>query len=397
MRIGIDGGSLANRRGFGRFARRVVGALAEAGSGHEFVVILDRPSMAGVEVPAGFEVVPVEVREAPSRAASAGGRRRISDLLRMGRAAARAGLDLIYFPTSYSFFPVWSVPRVVVTMHDALPMAHPELVFPDRRGRVAWTVKEHAAARWADRIMTVSEASRRDLIAWFRLDPGRVAVMPEGPDPAFGPRAEGPESDAALRRWGIAPGTRFLLYVGGLSPHKNLLRLIEAYAQSAPPDVPLIVVGDLGDVFHTHVPELRRTIERLGLSERVRLTGFVPDDDLAFLYSRAEALVQPSLLEGFGLPPVEAMACGTPVLYSRTGSLPEVVGEAGLDFDPTDVGSIAAALRALLEDRAWRDRLAAIALERSRRFTWSAAARVLLETFEAIAPPSARSARRRTA
>ncbi len=187
MRIGIDGGCLANRRGFGRFAREVLGALAGANSPHELVLLLDRPSLDLVEVPGNVDVIPVEVRQAPSQAASAAGRRRLGDLLQMGRAASRAKLDLLYFPSSYSFFPVWNVPRVVVTMHDTLPLAHPELVFPNVRGRVAWTVKEHAAARWADHVLTVSEASRRDLISWFRFDPARISVMPEGPDKVFGP------------------------------------------------------------------------------------------------------------------------------------------------------------------------------------------------------------------
>src|SRR5262249_43865318 len=159
--------------------------------------------------------------------------------------------DLIFFPASYSFFPVWGVKHIIVTMHDTLPLAHPELVFPTWQGRIAWTIKERAAARWADRILTVSEAARRDLIAWHRLPPGKVKVVPEGPDESFRPLAAGPESDAALRRRGIAPGQRYFLYLGGLSPHKNLLRLIEAFARAiergAAADVKLVLAGDLGD------------------------------------------------------------------------------------------------------------------------------------------------------
>ncbi len=337
MRIGIDGACLANRRGFGRFARQVVAALADAGSGHEFVVFVDRPSLESVSIPEGMETVVVEVSEAPSRAASASGRRRVGDMLAMGRAVARASLDVIYFPASYSFFPVWNAGRVVVTMHDTLALAHPEWVFPNWRGKMAWRAKEQAAALWADRIVTVSEAARRDLVAWFRLPGDRVRVVSEGPDAVFGPEDAGAESDAVLRRYGIEPGSRYLLYVGGLSPHKNLPRLIEAFARGARPDTRLILVGDIGDVFHTHVPEFREAVARLGLGDRAHFTGFVPDADLAHLYRRAYALAQPSLMEGFGLPPVEAMACGTPILSSTAGSLPEVVGEAGIYFDPTDI------------------------------------------------------------
>src|SRR5438309_11545656 len=130
--------------------------------------------MAASAVPAGCEAVVVEVGEAPSVAASSTGRRKFGDMIAMGRAAARAGLDLMYFPATYSFFPVWNVGRVVVTMHDTLALAQPKLVFPTLAGRLAWAVKEHAAARLADLIVTVSESARRDLLAWFRLPGDRV-------------------------------------------------------------------------------------------------------------------------------------------------------------------------------------------------------------------------------
>jgi glycosyltransferase involved in cell wall biosynthesis len=390
MRIGIDGSCLANRRGFGRFARETLAALGRTPGRHEYVVFVDRPSEAtsGAHVPERFERVVVDVNEAPSRAASAEGRRRVRDMLAMGRAVARAKVDLVYFPASYSFFPVWGVKHVVVTMHDTLPLAHPELVFPTWQGRVSWALKEHAAVRWADCIMTVSQAARRDLLTWFRLPEERVRVMTEGPDTAFRPIPPGPESDAALARHGVAPGTRYILYVGGLSPHKNLPRLIEAFARADPDrgTVKLVLVGDLGDVFHTHVPVLRAAVARLGLDDRVHFPGFVPDVDLVHLYNRAYALAQPSLLEGFGLPPVEAMACGVPVLYSRAGSLPEVVDDAGLDFEPTDVAAMAEAIGRLLGDPGLRARLARLALRRARRFTWDAAARALLDCFHEFDP-----------
>jgi glycosyltransferase involved in cell wall biosynthesis len=162
--------------------------------------------------------------------------------------------------------------------------------------------------------------------------------------------------------------------------------MIEAFAIANPSDTRLILVGDIGDVFHTHVPELREAVARFILEDRVQFTGFVPDDDLAHLYRRAYALVQPSLMEGFGLPPVEAMACGTPVLSSTAGSLPEVVGEAGLFFEPTDVENIADVMIRLFDHPAERDRLAALALKRAARFSWTSAARTLLDCFEEVAP-----------
>ncbi len=386
MRIGIDGGCLANRRGFGRFAREMVQALAEAGSDHQFVVFLDRPSTRSVTVPPSMETVVVDVWVAPSVAASAGGRRSVGDMLAMGRAVARNRLDAIYFPASYSFFPVWNAGRVVVTMHDTLALAHPEWVFPQGRGRLAWRIKEEVAARWADRIVTVSEAARRDLAAWFRLQPDRIHVVTEGPDACFGPTGDQGDSAPILRKYGVDPDSRFLLYVGGLSPHKNLERLISAFDRSGAVEqaVCLLIVGDFADVFLTQVPALRDLVERLGRSSSIRFTGYVPDEDLAHFYRRAYALVQPSLMEGFGLPTVEAMVSGTPVLCSTAGSLPEVVGPAGLFFDPVDVDQIAQVIRTLLDDPNERDRLAQVAPVQAKKFTWTRSARLLLDCFEAM-------------
>lgn len=393
MRIGFDGSCLSNRRGFGRFSRLLLDALARRRGSYEIVVIIDRPSADAVKLPAGVVRVVAEVGEAPSAAASAEGRRRFGDMFAMGRAVARAGLDLMYFPATYTFFPIWGVPRLVVTMHDTLALAHPELVFPTRQGRLAWLLKEHAAARWADRIVTVSETSRRELRDWFGLDDDRLRVVSEAPDPVFRFVESNPESDGVLHKHGIRPGDRYLLYVGGLSPHKNLPRLIEAFARVDAPDASLVLVGDMKDVFHTHVPVLLEAIARGGLEGRVRLPGYVPDEELVHLYNRAYALVQPSLMEGFGLPAVEAMACGIPVVSSRAGSLPEVVGEAGLYFNPTEVASIASALAAILSDRPRRDCLARAALDRSSRFSWDRAARDLVDCFEEL--PGDRSRVRR--
>jgi glycosyltransferase involved in cell wall biosynthesis len=384
MKIGIDGSCLANRRGFGRFARRLLDALSRQETRHRFCVFVDRPSSDRVAVPRAFDRLVVNVASAPSEAARAQGRRRLLDMISMGRAVARARVDLMYFPATYSFFPVWNVNRLVVTMHDALPLTHPELVFPTRNGRVAWRIKETVAGWQADRIVTVSEASRRALEAATGWPSGRFRVITEGADPIFRPRGADSAADAILARYGLAPKEQYLLYVGGLSPHKNLVRLIEAFALCGRQAVKLVLIGDLNDVFHTHVPAIRAAVTARGLERLVILTGFVPDSELVFLYSRAYALVQPSLLEGFGLPAVEAMACATPVLSSRAGSLPEVIGPAGKYFDPMDVGSIVEAIQGLLGDPVERNRLAAIAPSRAAIFSWDNSARALLACFDEL-------------
>ncbi len=390
MRIGFDGTCLANRRGFGRFARQVLGALAVGPAPHELVVLVDEPSRAALEadgtLPAGYEVVPIPLRR--PAAATARRQRGLGTLLAPGRVAAKAGLDLLYFPATYSAFPVWNVGKVVVTLHDTMALTHPDYFFPTRLGRWAWWLKETACVRRADRVVTVSQTARRDIAGYFRLPEERITVVPEGPAAPFTPAPDGPESAEVLRRYGLDPARRQLLYVGGLSPHKNLVRLIEAFARLDAPDVDLVLVGDPGDVFHTHVPELRAAVARTGCGDRIRLPGFVPDAELAHLYRRAYALVQPSLFEGFGLPAVEAMACGTPVVCSRAGSLPEVVGDAGWFFEPTDVGSITDTMAGLLADPEIRDRLAARALRRAARYRWDAAARALWGVFDELLTPA---------
>ena len=190
MRIGIDGGCLANRRGFGRFAREVLAALARMETGHEFVVFVDRPSLATAPVPRGFETVSVPVKRAPSRAASAEGRRSVGDMLAFSRAMARSGCDLVYFPASYSFVPVWGVRRVVVTLHDTLAIAHPELVFPGGKGsRLAWKAMRSDGGRRLGRPDRDDLRERRVATCspGFRLPEDRVRQrVVAGPTPRSG-------------------------------------------------------------------------------------------------------------------------------------------------------------------------------------------------------------------
>jgi glycosyltransferase involved in cell wall biosynthesis len=200
-----------------------------------------------------------------------------------------------------------------------------------------------------------------------------------------------------LGQFGIAAHGRFFLYVGGLIPHKNLVRLVEAFALAASTDLKLVLVGDFNDVFHTHVPQIRAAIARHAVEERVILAGFVPDEDLAHLYTRAYAVILPSLMEGFGLPAVEAMACGTPLLSSRAGSLPEVIGEAGVYFEATDVSSIAGAIRMILESPTHREALARLALARSAKFTWEESARRLVACFDGVGTDPGRRAPKKSA
>ena len=150
-------------------------------------------------------------------------------------------------------------------------------------------------------------------------------------------------------------------------------------------EVKLAIVGDIGDVFHTHIPELRAAVARENAEQSVIFTGFVPDSELAAFYQNAIALVQPSLAEGFGLPPMEAMACGTPVLASKIPALLEVIADGGIFFNPREVKEMSATLKRMVDDHPLRAKLAARALARSAEFTWEKAARLMMAAFEDVA------------
>ena len=398
MRIGIDASCWLNRRGFGRYTRELVRALLAEDREHEYVLFLDEVTAGRAEgLPSTERAarVLVPTSAAATQAAAADGHRSVADLWRMRRAVAGWGarLDLFYFPAEYTYFPIRTPARVIVTKHDMTDRRYPELLFPTRRSRWLWETKVRLAIRRADRVFTVSEAARRDILAGFRLRAERVRVVSDAVDPGFAPVPDSPARSAVLARHGIRPGERFALYVGGISPHKNLERLVRAYGQwrrqqqGAAPDVRLVLVGDFeADVFYSSYPAVRALIGARGLDALVHLTGYVPDADLVHLYSAADVLVLPSLAEGFGLPALEAMACGTPVLASSAGALPEVLGDAGVFFDPTSVDELVGALDRVLADREWRRTLSQKGLARAATFSWTASARAALAGFaEAVA------------
>jgi glycosyltransferase involved in cell wall biosynthesis len=396
VRIAVDASSCFNRRGFGRFARELLTALVERAprDGFEYVLLVDREPTDG-ELPAplaSLERVNARPRRTVTASAVAGDRRSVGDLLAFTRAARRARADLLFEPAVYASFPLWPGTRSVVCFHDTIAESFPRLVFPDRRSELFWRAKSWLAARQATRVMTVSDASRAAVSACYRVPLERIDVVTEGADARFAPSRDRAALERALARFGVKPGAPWFLHVGGISPHKNLAALLAAFARlvdgAAPLDVELLevellLVGDRkADGFLDNAGELARTIDGdARLAKRVRFTGFVSDDELVALCQGAHALVMPSLLEGFGLPALEAMSCGTPVLASTAGALPEVVGDGGLLFDPRDDDAIAAAMRRIVVERGLREALAAKALARASRFSWARGAELAAASF----------------
>lgn len=387
MRIGVDASCWGNKRGFGRFTRELITNLLEVDDRNEYVFFIDSRTAESFPLPEAAVVEVVPTAASQIEAASADGRRSVSDVLAMSRRVFRHRLDLFFFPAVYSYFPIFNRSRVVVTVHDVIAEKNPQLIFPNRRSRYFWNLKLNLAIKQSDVVLTVSDYSRERICEHFGLPDSRLRVVNEGARGDFRVLPANGNMESVLSKYGLLPGSRFLLYVGGISPHKNLGSLVEAFVEISErqgfDDVKLILVGDYkDDPFFSAYPSLKRQIAEAGIEDKVVFTGFVSDEDLAFLYNAASLLAFPSLEEGFGLPAVEAMSCGTPVVASRTGSLPEVISDAGRFFDPRDPGDIAEVASRVLSSDSLRKEMSEAGLRRSKDFGWRKAAEDTVRIFE---------------
>jgi len=382
MRVGIEACTWSNRRGYGRFTRQLVTAMVRGYPQHEFVLVLDDATAAEGNFPAGAELQVVGTSEQQIRAASSEGSRRPIDMWRLGRAVAGARFDVFFFPTRYSFYPVIGRTPLVIAFHDATAENHPEQIFPDFRSRFFWRLKSRLAFHQADRLVTVSEDARHQIASAFSCKPEEISVISEGPDPIFRPLDDGAELESVRARYKLPPAEPLVLYVGGISPHKNLQGLLRALAGVSGPWHAVLVGDHQGDSFWGCYDELVRLVGELELEGRVSFTGYMPDADLVKLYNASALLVLPSFSEGFGLPVIEAMACGLPVAASARNSLPEVVGDAGLLFDPLVGAEMTSAIAELLEDADLRAELRRRGLERARHYSWERGAERMMEILE---------------
>jgi glycosyltransferase involved in cell wall biosynthesis len=378
MRVAVDATSWANRRGFGRFARNAVRSLVDADDSARYVLVCDRETASREDLPRGAGTLIVDLQCVPVEAATADSQRPLRDLVRLSAAMRRTRPDVVLFPSLYTWFPVPGTPTVV-GVHDLIADEHPELTLPSRGARVRWRLKRRAAIRSAARVFTVSAASREVLAAALGVDAGSLAIVPEAPDPVFGPRPQD-AIESAVAPLGLSPGEPYFLYAGGISPHKGLETLLAAYgALARRSDAPrLVVVGALEDeAYLSAADHVRRLIREAELTERVLLPGYVSDETLACLYSGAVAFVSPSRSEGFGLPAVEAAVSGCAVVLSDIPAHRESMAGAALYVPVGDAASLETALARVMDDAVLRARLADAAAERVSHMTWAAAARVL--------------------
>ena len=389
MRIGVDACTWNNRRGFGRFTRELLEAILAVDKTNEYLFFIDSESAESDEFPSNVKIITAQTQVSPMEAASASGRRSVKDLWSMSREVLRHKIDLFFFPAVYSYFPIFNRTKIIVTVHDVIADHHPELVFPNSRLKTFWKLKQNMAIRQAHLILTVSEYSKREIIEYFKLPESKVRVISEAARSVFSVLQPGSEMYQTLFRFGLKTDEDFLLYVGGISPHKNLNTLVDAFylivSDANFSSVKLVLVGDYkDDSFFSAYPSLKEQVDRLGLSDKVIFTGYIEDLELAHLYNSTSMVVLPSLEEGFGLPAVEAMACGAPVAASNRGSLPEVLGKAGRFFDPTDTENMAETLRQVLGDHALRKEMRQTGLARAKDFLWNKAAKETLVIFDEL-------------
>jgi len=336
--------------GIGRYVENLAAGMVPLLRGDETLEIL-RPSLAGVS-PFGLAQ-----------------QWRVPPMLR--------GAAVYHSP--YYLMPYRPGVPTVLTVYDLIPQLFPEGV--SARARLWFQLAMQLALRAADHVICISEATRRDLLAHYRVDPARVSAIPLAPAAQFRPQSV-EEQQRVCAKFGL--DGRFVLYVGINKPHKNLVRLVEAWAQLRADAV--LVIGGAWDARY---PQVKARVAELGLGERVRFIGRVDDADLPGLYSACHLFVFPSLYEGFGLPVVEALACGAAVACAHTSSLPEVGGEAVAYFDPEDVGGMAEVLQRGMENRDWRLALSEVegleigrlGIERAAQFSWERTARETLAVY----------------
>ncbi|MDQ3069278.1 MAG: glycosyltransferase family 4 protein [Acidobacteriota bacterium] len=364
MRIAIDARKLHDY-GIGTYVRNVLRYLGRIDRENEYV-LLCRPADVAVARTFGENF-----RAVPESAANYSVREQFSIPLTL----KRAGADVFHAP-HYVLPPLLPCPSIV-TIHDCIHLRFPEYL-PNRIAHAyARTFMSIAATRSA-RILTVSEASKRDILHFLHPPASKVEVIYNAIDDRFDREPEVADVVRVRQRYQLE--NPFLLYAGNIKPHKNVDRVIDAFARLKKRGFERLKLLIIGDELSKY-PQLRRAVHRHQLHQHVRFLGFVPDATLAVLYRLADVFVFPSLYEGFGLPPLEAMASGTPVVTSNVSSLPEVVGDAALLVDPRDAEAIADAVQRILTDDGLRRSLVQKGLGRAHEFSWERSVRRIREVY----------------
>lgn len=354
MRIAIDARKLRDY-GIGTYVRNLLRQLARQDTVNDYVILCHDVDWDTIE-----ELGP-RFRPVVENA----GAYSIAEQFALPIDLRRESAELFHAP--HYVLPALTPCRSIVTIHDCIHLRFPQYL-PNRLGYAYARAQMWTATHRAARVITVSEASKRDILRYFGIPASRIEVIYNAIDDRFWQQPDPEDITRVRERYRL--DRRFVLYAGNIKPHKNLERLIEAFhlLRQRPDmhEVQLLIIGDEISKYAT----LRRAVHRHKLHKHVRFFGFVSDQTLAALYRLASVFVFPSLYEGFGLPPLEAMASGTPVITSNVSSLPEVVGDAALMIDPYEPEAIADAMQRVLDDEALRADLSRRGLARAREFSW---------------------------
>ena len=364
VRIAIDARKLHDY-GIGTYVRNVLRYLGRIDRENEYVLLCRPVDCDSVR---GFGDNFRAVKEPAANYS-------IKEQLHIPLLLKREGADVFHAP-HYVLPPLLPCPSVV-TIHDCIHLMFPEYL-PNKLAYVYARTFMTIAARRSSKVLTVSEASKRDILHFLHIPASKVEVVYNAIDDRFDRE---PEMDDVVRvRQRYQLNDPFLLYAGNIKPHKNVDRVIEAFARLKRRGFERLKLLIIGDEISKN-PQLRRAVHRHQLHQHVRFLGFVPDATLAVLYRLADVFVFPSLYEGFGLPPLEAMASGTPVVTSNVSSLPEVVGDAALLVDPRDPEAIAGAIQRILTDDDLRRVLTQKGLGRAHEFSWERSVRRIRDIY----------------
>ncbi len=389
LRVGVDAACLANPRGYGRFARELLRAMA-ASDRHDLVLFTDSRAAAVADVP-GAGIVEVRQHVSPTRAAAADGRRAVGDMLRFTAAVWRTRLDVFFSPSVYTFFPLPLRLPTVVTIHDAIADRFPALTLPSRRARLFWRAKMRVALAQSRLVLTVSPFAARELTEVYGIAPERLRVALEAPAAAYRPSDDAEAIARIAATTGVPRGTPWFVYVGGISPHKHVDVAVRALGRlgaggDGGPAPHLVLVGPTAeDVFHSAGAAVAAAAREAGVVHRVHHAGFLPDAELRHLLSGSVALLLPSENEGFGLPAVEAAACGTPVVATLASPLPALLRGGGFFVAPRDEPALAASMRRLMDEPETREAMGRCARARAGALSWATTADATFDALEEAA------------
>jgi glycosyltransferase involved in cell wall biosynthesis len=371
MRIAIDIRKYQDF-GIGTYVRNLVEWLARLDRESEYVLVCRPQDCERVE-----QLGP-NFRPIPDRS----GNYSLAEQVTVPLDLVRARADLFHAP--HYVLPALTPCRSIVTIHDCIHLMFPEYL-PSKLAQLYAKVCFRVATTRSARVLTVSDASKRDILRFFPIPPEKVDVIYNAIDDRFSEPPDPVQLDRVRERYQLHD--RFLLYSGNVKPHKNLERLIDAFARlrsNGADDIKLLITGS---EISRHAT-IRRAVHRYNLHKHVRFLGFLTAETLATLYHLADAFVFPSLYEGFGLPPLEAMASGTPVLTSNVSSLPEVVDDAALLVDPRDPEAIAEGMHQILFHEPTRERLVARGRIRAASFSWKTSVERVLRIYREVSAAS---------